>query len=424
MSLIIYNICKLVHTEQTPVLLRRGEEMSVLNCVDNAYIWIKEGLIHDFGTYSPQVQATIRNISPDIDELDAGNGMVFPSWVDAHTHMVYAGSREGEFVGRINGLSYEEIAARGGGILNSAKRLQSASEEELLESALLRLDEIIRLGTGAVEIKSGYGLSVESELKMLRVIRRLKEISPIDIKSTFLGAHAVPEEYKNNKSAYIDLLISELMPRIQNEGLADFCDVFCERNYFSKEETIRIMEAAKLNGMQPKIHAEQLSHSGGIEAGVQCGAISVDHLEFASENDLRLLKDSNTIPVLLPGAQLFLGLRNPPAREMIRAGLPVALSSDFNPGSCPSGNMNQMVSLACILYKMSPEEAINAATLNSAAAIGLSETLGSIAKGKKANLFITPPIPSYAFLPYYFGQSLIKTVVLNGMIHSFDQSSE
>lgn len=424
MSLLIYNIRKIVQTEQNPVDFRRGEEMSILDCVDNGYIWIIEGRIHEFGTFSPEILNKIRNLAPDIDELDAEDGMVFPSWVDSHTHMVYAGSREAEFVDRIKGLSYQDIAARGGGILNSAQLLRETPEEQLFQDAFQRLNEIVRSGTGAVEIKSGYGLSLDSELKMLRVIRRLKEVSPIEIKATFLGAHAVPKEFSGNKSGYIDYLIEELMPKIEEEGLADFCDVFCEQNYFTKEESIRILEAGKRNGMQPKLHAEQLSHSGGIEAGVQCAAISVDHLEFATDNDLQLLRKSDTIPVLLPGAQLFLGLQNPPARKMIQAGLPVALSSDFNPGSCPSGNMNQMVSLACILYKMTPEEAINAATINSAAAIGLSATHGSIAVGKKANLFITPPVPSYSFLPYYFGQNLVRTIVLNGMIHSFDKISE
>lgn len=398
--------------------------MSILNCVDNAYLWIKGDRIHQFGEYSEAIHADIRSQSPDIDELDAEGGMLFPSWVDAHTHMVYAGSREGEFVDRINGLSYEEIFSRGGGILNSAKRLRDASIEELTELALRRLNEIVLLGTGAVEIKSGYGLSTDSELKMLRVIRELKSISPIEIKATFLGAHAVPAEFRNNKTGYIDHLITDMMPRIAEEGLADYCDVFCEQNYFTKEESIRILEAGKKFGMLPKVHAEQLSHSGGIEAGVACGAASVDHLEFADDNDLNLLSKSTTIPVLLPGAQLFLGLKNPPARKMIQANLPVALSTDFNPGSCPSGNMNQMVSLACILYKMTPEEAINAATINSAAAIGISDTHGSIAIGKKANFFLTTPIPSVAFLPYYFGQNCISTIVLNGMIHSFDQTKD
>ncbi|MBL0139635.1 MAG: imidazolonepropionase [Bacteroidetes bacterium] len=421
MSLFIFNISSVVQTEQNPVLFRRGADMSQLNCIQNGYIWIRQGLIHEFGVYTPEIHAKVREFSPDIDELDAAGGCVFPSWIDAHTHMVYAGSREGEFVDRIKGLSYEEIALRGGGILNSANRLRQASEEELLENASLRLNEIVKMGTGAVEIKSGYGLSLDSELKMLRVIRELKALSPIEIKATFLGAHALPLEYKNNKEGYIDLLINTIMPQIRDEGLADYCDVFCERNYFTKAETFKILKAASKNGMQAKIHAEQLSHSGGIEAGVECDAISVDHLEFASENDIRLLQNSKVIPVLLPGAQLFLGLQNPPARKMIESNLPVALSSDFNPGSCPSGNMNQMVSLACILYRMTPEEAINAATINSAAAIGLSNSHGSIAVGKKANLFITPPIPSYAFLPYYFGQNLIRTIVLNGMIHSFDE---
>lgn len=416
MSLFIYNIRTLVHTEQKPVHRYAGLEMSALQTLDNAFLYVENGLIHEFGLYSVALHQKFRSAFPDMDELDAENGTVFPSWVDAHTHLVYAGSREGEFVDRIKGLSYEDVAVRGGGILNSAKKMEAATEDELFHQANERLREIIAMGTGAVEIKSGYGLSVESELKMLRVIRWLKESSPLSIKATFLGAHAIPAAFRQNKKGYIDLLTNELMPAIRQEGLADYCDVFCERNYFSKEETVHILESARKHGMIAKVHAEQLSHHGGIEAGVQCEAVSVDHLEFANENDLKLLATSATIPVLLPGAQLFLGLQNPPAREMIRAGLPVALSSDFNPGSCPSGNMNQMVSLACILYKMTPEEAIKAATTNSAAAIGLSMDTGSICVGKKANFFITSPIPSYSFLPYYFGQNLVKTVVLNGTV--------
>jgi imidazolonepropionase len=377
---------------------------------------IEDEKIMAFGTETPLTIPETFERHPELDIIDAGGGLVFPSWVDSHTHLVYAGSREGEFVDRIKGLSYEEIFARGGGILNSARLLQESTEDELYHAAMSRLEEIIRMGTGAVEIKSGYGLTLESELKMLRVIRRLKENSPLTIRATFLGAHAVPSMFRNNKPGYIDLLINEMMPAIGEEKLADYCDVFCEQNYFTKDDTIRILEAAKKHGMVPKIHAEQLSHSGGIEAGVACGAISVDHLEFASDNDIELLKNSKTIPVLLPGAQLFLGLKNPPARKMIDAGCAVAISSDFNPGSCPSGNMSQMVSLACILYKMTTEEAILAATTNSAYAIHLSETHGSISVGKKANVFITKPVPSYAYLPYYFGSNLVDKVILNGRL--------
>ena len=346
--------------------------------------------------------------------IDATGRHVFPSWCDSHTHIVYAGSREREFVDRINGLTYEEIFSRGGGILNSASNLRKATEQELFEQAMVRVNEIISLGTGSVEIKSGYGLSLESELKMLRVIGRIKESSPITVKATFLGAHAVPTEFKGNKAGYLKMLIDELLPAIASEKLAEYCDIFCEQNYFSPEDAMQLFEASNKYGLQPKVHAEQLSHSGGIQAGVKSGAISVDHLEFINDDDIAALKGSSTMPVILPGAQFFLGLQKPEVRKMISAGLPVAISSDFNPGSCPSGNMNQMISLACILYKMTPEEAIIASTTNSAYAMGLSNTHGSIAVGKKANLFVTKEIPSYNFIPYSFGSVLIDTVILNG----------
>jgi len=350
--------------------------------------------------------------------IDASGKIVLPSFCDSHTHIVYAASREAEFVDRIHGLSYQQVAERGGGILNSAIKLRAASEDELVKSAWKRLDEIMMLGTGAVEIKSGYGLNTESELKMLRVIKHLKENHPLTIKSTFLGAHAIPNEFADNKEGYIKLLIEEMMPRIAEEKLADYCDVFCEKGYFSKTETKNILEPGIKYGMKPKVHAEQLSNSGGIQAGVETNAISVDHLEFCSDGDISALKNSETMPTLLPGAQFFLQLQNPPVRKMIDAGLPVAIASDYNPGTSPSGNMMQMISLGCILYKMTPEEAINAATLNSAYAIDLSATHGSIAKGKKANVIITQAIPSLAYLPYSFGSNLIETVILNGEIKS------
>jgi imidazolonepropionase len=336
--------------------------------------------------------------------------------VDSHTHIVYAGSREQEFADRIKGLTYEEIAKRGGGILNSARRLSQATEEDLIEQALPRLKEIISQGTGAVEIKSGYGLSLESELKMLRVIKRLKDLSPITIKSTFLGAHAYPETHKENKRGYIDLLINEMIPAVAEEKLAEYIDVFCEQNYFSFDESVEILEAGKKYGLIPKVHAEQLSHHGGVEAGVHCGAISVDHLEYVNENDIKLLKASNTMPTILPGAAYFLSLPNPPARNMIDAGLPLAIASDFNPGSSPSGNMNLMQSIACIQYKMTPHEVINASTLNTAYAMGVEKELGSITVGKKANLFITRAVPSVEFIPYSFGSNLVETVILNGEV--------
>ncbi len=389
--------------------------MSQLNCIDDAFLLIENGLIKDFGKMN-DLKSGIQNLKSEIKEIDASEKFVFPCWCDSHTHIVYAASREKEFVDRLKGLSYIEIAQRGGGILNSVKKLREASEEELVQSALMRINEIMMLGTGAVEIKSGYGLNVTDELKMLHVIKKLKTLSPLTIKATFLGAHDVPEEYKSNKGKYIDLIIKEMIPRIAEEKLADYCDVFCEEGYFSKDETIKILQEAFGHGLIPKVHAEQLSHSGGIEAGVECNAISVDHLEYTNDNDIAALKNSSTMPTILPGAQFFLQLPYPPARKMIDAGLAVAIASDYNPGSSPSGNMNLVVALACIQYKMTPEEAINAATINSAYAMGLSQSHGSIAKGKKANVFITKEIPSLAFLPYSFGSNLIETVIINGKI--------
>ena len=392
--------------------------MSALLNIENAFLFIEDGLIHSFGSSTLENLKNIRDNHSMIDEIDATGKLVFPSWCDAHTHVVYAGSRELEFVDRINGLSYEEIANRGGGIINSAQKLRKATEDELFEESSLRLNEMLRHGTGAVEIKSGYGLDLESELKMLRVIQRLKEKSSLTIKATFLGAHAVPTEFKGNKDGYLNLIINEMLPAIEAERLAEYCDIFCEKNYFTKEDTLRLFEAAVKRGLTPKVHAEQLSHSGGIEAGVEMEAISVDHLEFANDNDITLLKNSNTMPVLLPGAQFFLGLQNPPARKMISSGLPVAISSDYNPGSCPSGNMNQMVSLASIMYKMTPEESIIAATTNSAYAMGISHSHGSIAAGKTANVFITRPAPSYSYIPYSFGFNPVEQVILNGKLMS------
>jgi len=418
MSLLIKNIRFLVHTEETPKAKHCGFEMSKLNCIEHAWLLIASDLIHSFGTQDDLDEQRLKINHPGLKFVDANGGSVFPSWCDAHTHLVYAGSREMEFANRLRGLSYEEIARRGGGILTSVARLRKATEDELFHDAMERINEVLRLGTGAIEIKSGYGLDVESELKMLRVIKRISEESELTVKATFLGAHAIPVEFENNKKGYLDLIIREMLPAIASEKLADYCDIFCERNYFTKEDALRLFDAAKKAGLTPKVHAEQLSHHGGIEAGVESEAISVDHLEYASEHDIELLQRSVTMPVLLPGAQFFLDLPRPPARAMIAAGLPVAICSDFNPGSSPSGNMNQMVSLACILYKMTTEEAIIAATSNSAYAMGCSETHGSIAAGKKANLFITRPIPSYDFLPYYFGDSVIDKIILNGKLIS------
>ncbi|MDO9185635.1 MAG: imidazolonepropionase [Bacteroidia bacterium] len=413
MKILIKNIKQLVQVEESPQLKIVGKEMKNLSCIDDAWLALENDKIVGFGKMEDW-----EGISDwtNLTIIDATDKLVLPCWCDSHTHIVYAGSREGEFVDRINGLTYEEIFQRGGGILNSAKKLKEATEEELVESALLRLNEIMLQGTGAVEIKSGYGLSVESELKMLRVIKKLKTLSPLTIKATFLGAHAVPLEYKERKGDYIKLLINEIMPVIAEEQLADYCDVFCEQNYFTKEETIEILTAGKKHGMTPKVHAEQLSNFGGTLAGVAVGAISVDHLEFVGEKEIEALLNSETMPTVLPGAAFFLSLPFPPARKMIDAGLPVAVASDCNPGSSPSGNMNLIISLCCIQYKMTPEEAINAATINSAYAMELSKTHGSIAIGKKANVFITKEIPNYSFIPYSFGSNLIETVIINGKV--------
>lgn len=413
MKILIKNIKQLVQVEESPRLKVVGLDMNKLSCINNAWLALENDKIVGFGKMDDW-----EGISDwtDLTIIDAADKLVLPCWCDSHTHIVYAGSREGEFVDRINGLTYEEIFQRGGGILNSAKKLKEASEDELIESAMLRLNEIMLQGTGAVEIKSGYGLSVESELKMLRVIKKIKTRSPLTIKATFLGAHAVPLEYKERKADYIKLLINEIMPIIAEENLADYCDVFCEQNYFTKEETIEILTAGKKYGMTPKVHAEQLSNYGGVLAGVEVGAISVDHLEFVGDKEIEALQNSKTMPTILPGAAFFLSLQFPPARKMIDAGLPLAVASDFNPGSCPSGNMNLAISVCCIQYKMTPEEAVNAATINSAYAMDLSKTHGSIAIGKQANVFITKEIPNYSFIPYSFGSNLIETVIINGQL--------
>ena len=420
MKILIKNIKQLVQVEENPKLKVAGGDMKHLPCINDAWLAIENDKIVGFGRMEDW-----EGISDwtDLTIIDATDKLVLPCWCDSHTHIVYAGSREGEFVDRINGLTYEEIFQRGGGILNSSKKLKEATEDELVESALHRLNEIILQGTGAVEIKSGYGLSLESELKMLHVIKKLKARSPLAIKATFLGAHAVPLEYKERKSDYIKLLINEIMPAIAEEQLADYCDVFCEQNYFTKKETIEILTAGKKYGMTPKVHAEQLSNSGGVLAGVEVGAISVDHLEFIGDKEIEELKNSKTMPTILPGAVFFLGLPFPQARKMLDAGLPLAVASDYNPGSSPSGNMNFMISLCCIQFKMTPEEAINAATINSAYAMNLSETHGSIAIGKQANIFITKEIPNYSFIPYSFGSNLIETVIINGKVVTSDRDA-
>jgi imidazolonepropionase len=414
-GLLIRNIKCLVQTEDTIKLKVCGTEMSDVNTISDAFLYIEDGLISDFGTMENRHIEIIRK-NPDVKSIDASGKLVFPSFCDSHTHLVYAGSRELEYIDKIRGLSYAEIAERGGGILNSAKRLHETSEDDLFEQSMRRVDEIISMGTGAVEIKSGYGLSYDDELKMLRVIRRIKERSPIAVKSTFLGAHAIPNEFKNNRDSYVDLVINEMIPVVASEELADYIDVFCDRGFFSVEDTERILMAGIKYGLTAKLHANELDYSGGIQTGVKYNALSVDHLECTGDEEIKALLGSDTMPTLLPGSAFFLGMENPPARKMIGAGLPVALASDFNPGSSPSGNMKLIMSLGCINLKMTPEEVINAVTINSAYAMGLSETHGSITKGKVANIFITKEIPSYQFMPYAFGSDLIETVILNGKI--------
>lgn len=416
MTILITNIKELVGVDYERKARLCGSEMGTLKTIENAFLLIEDGLISLFGQMKELNNSVVNDPVREITKIDVDGRMVFPSFCDSHTHLVYAGSREIEYIDKIRGLSYEEIAKRGGGILNSARKLHDASFESLVEQATERLNEIIGLGTGAVEIKSGYGLNTEDELKMLRVIKKLKETSPLTIVSTFLGAHAVPAEYKGRQSEYVDHIINEMIPMVAAEELADYIDVFCDKGFFTVEETERILMAGIKHGMRPKIHANELDYSGGIQVGVKYNALSVDHLEYTGEEEIKCLLGSETMPTLLPGASFFLGLIYAPARRMIDAGLPVALASDFNPGSSPSGNMQLVLSMGCIKYKMTPEEAINAVTLNSAYAMGLSEDLGSIAVGKKANVFITNPVPTYSFLPYAYGSNKVDTVILNGEI--------
>jgi imidazolonepropionase len=410
MTTLIINIKELLQVRDSSIMKVSGAEMAVLPIIKNAFLVIKDNLIADFGSMD-----NVPEIHTD-KTIDATGKIVLPSWCDSHTHIVYAGNREQEFVDRINGLSYEEIANRGGGILNSAKKLNETSEEEIYQQSKARLEEVMRLGTGAVEIKSGYGLTVDGELKMLRVIQRLAQNYPITIKATFLGAHAFPLEFKENHQGYIDLIINEMIPRIAKNNLADFIDAFCETGYFTVEEAQQIMVAGIKFGLKPKIHVNQFNSIGGIQAGIKYNALSVDHLEVMKPEDIEALKNTETMPVALPSCSYFLSIPYTPAREMIAAGLPLALATDYNPGSTPSGNMNFVVATACIKMKMTPEEAINAATINGAYAMGISETHGSITIGKKANLIITKPIPSYYQLPYAFGSNLIEIVLLEGEI--------
>tara|TARA_B100000214_G_scaffold356907_1_gene315934 strand:- start:5475 stop:6719 length:1245 start_codon:yes stop_codon:yes gene_type:complete len=413
MKTIIKNIAELVQTENIPKKWVTGKDMQNINVIKDAFIEIQHGIITDFGGMNNW--KGIENWS-STNIIDAEGGTVFPSYCDSHTHLIFAESRESDFIDRINGLSYEEIAANGGGILNSVEKLRNKSEDQLYEDALIRLKKIIQMGTGAIEIKSGYGLTMESEIKMLKVIKRLKKASDIKIKATFLAAHALPKEYRENKDGYIDLIINEMLPRVVDENLADYIDIFCEVGYFNVKDTIKILEAAKKFELQAKTHVNQFNAIGGIKASVNLGAISVDHLENMKEEDFNALKNSNCMPTILPSCSFFLGIPYSPAKEMIKRGLPIALASDYNPGSSPSGNMNFVSSLGCIKLKLTPQEVINATTINTAYAMGIEKEVGSIAKGKQANLFITKPIPSYTYLAYSFGENLIDKVFINGKL--------
>lgn len=406
MKTVIKNIKSLVQVEDKARKFVRGKEMSEVKTIDNAFLLIEDDKIADFGTMDN---------CPNADkEVDAKDRMVLPTFCDSHTHLVYAGSREIEYIDKIKGLSYEEIAQRGGGIINSALRLQQTSEEELYEDAMQRLNTIIKYGTGAVEIKSGYGFTTEAELKMLRVIRKLKENSPLTIKANFLGAHGVPLEYKNNVDAFVDKIVEEMIPKVTDEGLADFIDVFCDRGFFTVEQTDRMLNEGVKRGLKPKIHANELAASGGIQVGVKYNALSVDHLEYTGEEEIQCLLNSNTMPTILPGAAFFLNMPYAPARKMIEAGLPIAMASDFNPGSSPSGNMQLVLTFACVNYRLLPQEAINATTINTAYAMDVVDSLGSICKGKKANFFITTKIPTLEYLPYSYGENKVYKTFLNG----------
>ncbi|CAM1348601.1 imidazolonepropionase [Tenacibaculum crassostreae] len=407
MTTLLINIKELIQVREITTKKVSGSDMNILPTIKNAFLLIENDVIAAYGS--------MKNVPTSADKtIDCVGKMILPTWCDSHTHIVYAGNREQEFVDRINGLTYEEIANRGGGILNSAKKLQETSEEELYQQSAKRLEEVMQLGTGAVEIKSGYGLTVNAELKMLRVIKKLRENYNIPIKATFLGAHAFPTEYKNNKEGYINLIIDEMLPKVAEEKLADFVDAFCETGYFSVEDTDRILTASQQYGLTPKVHVNQFTTIGGVQVSVKHNALSVDHLEVMNTEDIEALKGSETMPVALPSCSYFLSIPYTPAREIMDAGLPLALATDYNPGSTPSGNMNFVVATACIKMKMTPEEAINAATINGAYAMNLSDEVGSITIGKKANLIVTKEIPSYGFLPYSFGSNLIDTVFING----------
>lgn len=412
MKLLVKNIRTLAGIEHAPKLRLQGKKMGIVNTIDDAWLLVEDGRFVAFGAVADGMPA----LDDTVEVIDAEGGMVLPSWCDSHTHIVFAGSREREFVDKINGLSYEEIARRGGGILNSADLLHNTSEDELFRQAMQRLDEVIRKGTGCIEIKSGYGLSLEDELKMLRVIKRMKEASPAKIMSTFLGAHAVARGMTQEQ--YVQLIIDEMIPEVGRQRLADFVDVFCDRGFFTPEETGRILEAAAAWGMRPKIHADELASSGGVVVGVKHGALSVDHLESMTEETIEILRGSETMPTALPGTSFFLNMPNAKARQIIDAGLGVAVASDYNPGSTPSGDMKFVMSLACIKLRLLPNEAFNAATINGAYAMGQSKDYGSIAKGKVANFYITKHIPSLDFIPYAYTTPIVNKVVLGGKLQS------
>lgn len=410
--MLLVNIKELVGIEEEGRLMKCGDEMSEIGRIKNAFLLTRGKKIIDYGPMdSPECK---RYLSENRRIVDVSGSLVMPCFCDSHTHLVYANSRELEFVDKIRGLSYEEIAKRGGGILNSAKATAAATEDELYETAMERLNEIMHYGTGAVEIKSGYGLTTESELKLLRVIRRLKENSPLTIKSNFLGAHGIPMEYRGHQEDYVDLVINEMIPLVASEDLADFIDVFCDKGFFTCEDTERILMAGIKYGMRPKIHANEMAVSGGVQVGVKYGAISVDHLEQMGQAEIECLKGSETMPTILPGCAFFLNLPLSPAREMIKNGLPVAMASDFNPGTSPSGNMQLVLSMASIRYRLTPEEGLNATTLNTAYAMGVSDELGSITRGKIANLIITQPMTQLEYMPYYYGANKVAKVILNG----------
>ncbi len=411
MDTLISNIKQLVNTREESKLLR-GTELSVLPCIENAFVIIEDGTIVEYG-----VMSSLKHQTSNFKQtIDASGQFIFPCWCDSHTHLVFAASREEEFVDKIKGMSYADIAAKGGGILNSARKLNEMTEDELFNISWKRLEEVSKLGTGAIEIKSGYGLTVEGELKMLHVIKRLKDRSALSIKSTFLGGHTYPLAYKEDHQGYIDLIINEMLPVIAKEKLADFIDVFCENGFFSPEETETISKAGMRYGLKPKIHANQLNFSGGVETGIKLGAVSVDHLETVNGDIINKLAKSETIGTLLPTAAFFLRMPFQPARQMIDAGCAIALASDYNPGSSPSGNMNLVVAMSCSGMQMLPEEAINAATINGAYAMQLQNEVGSITAGKKANLIFSKPMPSLAYMPYSFGSNLIDKVMINGEI--------